>query len=62
MGLWFKRSVRAESPASWVDRHSVLVALGATLASVIVLIATVAVLISSREEAIAKARRTSANV
>ncbi|WP_250494285.1 sensor domain-containing diguanylate cyclase [Caballeronia sp. GAWG1-1] len=62
MGPWFKRSARAESPASWVDRHSVLVALGATLASVIVLIATVAVLISSREEAIAKARRTSANV
>jgi diguanylate cyclase (GGDEF)-like protein len=49
-------------PTSWVDRHSAWVALFATMASVIILIVTVFVLAAGRNEAIVRARHTSANV
>ncbi|KND62256.1 hypothetical protein BVER_01915 [Candidatus Burkholderia verschuerenii] len=45
-----------------MDRHAAAVAIGATLASVVILIATVLVLASGRHEAIERARHTSANV
>jgi diguanylate cyclase (GGDEF)-like protein len=47
---------------SWVDRHAALVAVCATLASVVILVATVLVLKAGRHEAIDRARNTSANV
>jgi diguanylate cyclase (GGDEF)-like protein len=46
----------------WVDRHAVRIALGATLASFVILVTTVLVLVSGRQEALDKARDTSANV
>ncbi|WP_277188691.1 sensor domain-containing diguanylate cyclase, partial [Caballeronia sp. BR00000012568055] len=45
-----------------MDRHATQVAVGATLASVLILIATVMVLASGRNDTITRARHTSANV
>ncbi|KMY85963.1 GGDEF domain [Candidatus Paraburkholderia calva] len=61
----FSASGSPRSPrTSWVDRHaaSVAIAIGATLAIVVILIATLLVLASGRPEAIERARHTSANV
>jgi diguanylate cyclase (GGDEF)-like protein len=45
-----------------VDRHAVMVAVAATLASIVILVTTVLVLVAGRQEALSKARVTSANV